>query len=197
MKFFNIQNRFDRYICLLSLIFIISLSVLLGCTFGGGHQAPLGDLGTPCIRAATQYAPTPTSLAPSGPQALPLTEEGCENSLEGVDVKWEFVRTDISNSTPIIVNHWQVVNAATSSGEPACIFKVFVPTEAVKDKGLGTWQVTHKADDWSVTCPNITIIKCRTDESPAVDFWTSHTTIGQEGCIQQEIGLDIVEPGFP
>lgn len=197
MKLLNIRSRFDRPIFILTIMLIVGTSFLLGCTFGGGLPAPSGQLGIYCIRAATHYDPTPTSLAPSGPQALPLTEQNCASSLEGVDMQWKFVRTDISNATPIIVDHWQVVNAATSSGEPACIFKVFVPSDVVKDKGLGRWQVTHEADNWSVTCPDITIVKCPTEENAAVDFWTSHATIGKEGCIQQKIGLDIVEPGFP
>ncbi len=197
MKLFIIRSRFDRPILLLTITLIAGLSSLLGCTFGGGPPFAPGQLGATCIRAATQYDPTPTYLAPSGPQALPLTEENCESSLEGVDMKWKFVRTDIPNPSPFIANEWQVVSAATTSGEPACIFKVFVPSEVVKDKGLGRWQVTHEADDWSVTCPEITIIKCPKPDNAAVDYWTSHTTIGKEGCIQQMIGHDIVDPGFP
>ncbi len=180
---------------------VISLSLITGCTFGGSGGLGAGlptNLGVYCLRSATRYAPTPGSLAGGPPTqpALPLTEQDCESSLEGLVVQWEFLRTDIPNASPLVANSWDVVDAVTSSGNPSCIFKVYVPSEAVVDKGLGVWQVTHKVGDWSVTCPEVVITKCPTDHN-AYNFWTSHTTINKDGCIQQEIGIDIVEPGFP
>ena len=197
MKLIVIQKRFDRTVFILTLSLILGVSFLLGCTFGGGFAAPPGELGIYCLTSATRYLPAPNSLSPSGQPALPLTVEGCEDSLQGVDMRWEFVRTDTSNATPIVVEHWHAVFAATTSGEPDCIFRVVIPFDAVVEKGVGTWQVTHKADDWTVVCPEIVIRQCPTDENPSPDYWTSHATIGREGCIQQEVGIDIVDPDFP
>jgi len=193
--------RLNHPVLILTTLLISSFSLLVGCTFGGGGGLGTGlpnNLGVYCLRSATRYAPTPGSLAEGSPTqpALPLTEQNCENSVAELAVQWKFLRTDIPNATPLVANHWDVVDAVTSSGNPSCIFKVYVPSEAVKDKGLGTWQVTHKVGDWSVTCPEVVIEQCPTDHN-TVDFWTSHTTIGKSECIQQEIGIDIVEPGFP
>lgn len=192
--------NYSVYILIALMVF--SLSFLVGCTFGGSGGLGAGlptNVGVYCLRSATRYATTPGSFAGGTPTqpALPLTEQSCEDSLEGVTAQWTFLRTDISTATPLVANSWDVVDAVTSSGNPSCIFKVYVPTEAVEDKGLGVWEVTHTVGDWSVTCPEVVITKCPTNESPAINFWTSHTTVGNSECIQQEIGLDIVEPGFP
>ncbi|GJM14723.1 MAG: hypothetical protein DHS20C13_00500 [Thermodesulfobacteriota bacterium] len=199
-KIMNLKLVVNPTVYILIAPLVISLSLIAGCTFGGGLGSGLPtNLGVYCLRSATRYAPTPGSLAGGPPTqpALPLTEKGCESSLEGLVVQWEFLRTDIPSASPLVANSWDVVDAVTSSGNPSCIFKVYVPSEAVIDKGLGVWQITHKVGDWSVTCPEVVITKCPTNENPTINFWTSHTTIGQEGCIQKEIGIDIVEPGFP
>ncbi|MGB2693476.1 MAG: hypothetical protein WBB48_00990 [Thermodesulfobacteriota bacterium] len=182
-------------------LMVFSLSLLVGCTFGGSGGLGTGlptNLGVYCLRSATRYAATPGSFAggPATQPALPLTEQDCEKSIKGLDVQWKFLRTDIPNATPLVANSWDVVDAVTSSGNPSCIFKVYVPTEAVEEKGLGVWEVTHTVGDWSVTCSEVVITKCPTDHN-SVNFWTSHTTVGKSDCIQQEIGVDIVEPGFP
>ncbi len=201
LRIMNFKLGINHSVYILIALVVFSLSFLVGCTFGGSGGLGTGlptNLGVYCLRSATRYAPTPGSLAEGSPTqpALPLTEQNCKNSVAGLAVQWKFLRTDIPNATPLVANNWDVVDAVRSSGNPSCIFKVYVPSEAVKDKGLGTWQVTHKVGDWSVTCPEVVIEQCPTDHN-AVDFWTSHTTIGKSECIQQEIGVDIVEPGFP
>lgn len=197
----NFRQGFNYTVYILIAPLVISLSLLAGCTFGSSGGLGTGlptNLGVYCLRSATRYAATPGSFAggPSTQPALPLTEQDCEKSIKGLDVQWKFLRTDIPNATPLVANDWDVVDAVTSSGNPSCIFKVYVPSEAVEEKGLGVWEVTHTVGDWSVTCPELVIAKCPDDHN-AYNFWTSHTTVGKDGCIQQEIGVDIVEPGFP
>ena len=179
MKNLNNEIRFNQPIWILTALLILSLSFLVGCKFGGGLGSGLAtDLGVYCLRSATRYAPTPGSLADGAPTqpALPLDEKSCENSVQGLDVRWEFLRTDIPNASPLVANRWDVVDAITSSGNPSCIFKVYVPSKAVKDKGLGTWQVTHKVGDWSVTCPEVVIEQCPTDHNTVnfLDFSHYH-----------------------
>lgn len=196
----NFKRGFNYTFYILLAPLVLSFSLLAGCTFGGGG---LGaglptNLGVYCLRSATLYSLATDSIAAGTPTqpALPITEQDCQASLEGVPVQWEFLRTDIPNAAPLVANSWDVVDAVNSGGNSSCIYKVYVPSNSIEKKGLGVWQVTHKVGDWSVTCPEVVISKCPTDHN-AYNYWTSHTTIGKDGCIQQEIGIDIVEPGFP
>ena len=195
----------ERRLCRVIIIFAFSSFVILvffpGCKFdsGGLGTGIPPTLGVYCLGAATRFVPTPGAIAGGPPTepGLPTGKEECENFAESLKMRWEFLRTENPNESPLVATHWDFIDTMTEEGIVFCVLNVVVSSDDINDKGLGTWQIKHEVENWSITCPEVTINQCPTEHN-AVDTWVSNTTFGKNECENGLIGIDIIPgPGFP
>lgn len=90
----------------------------------------------------------------------------------------------------------EIIQLVFDEGVPYCIIKRGLNSQVVNEIGVGTWQMTHHVNDWSFTCEEVETTDCPR-EGNFIDYWASYTTVRKGECVQQMLGVDILEQEFP
>ena len=203
VKFLDRASHFNRFTMFPLYVLICAAFFFSSCNFdSGGLGAGLNpQFGLYCLDAGTRFVPTPEAIAGGPPTqpALPISKEDCEKFAEALNMRWEFLRTDVPNSTPLVATHWDYMDVMAEDGIVYCVLNVVVSSDDILDEGLGTWQVKHQVENWSVTCPEDDINICPTQGGTLdVDTLVTNTTVGKEECEIGFVGIDTGPgPGFP